>query len=121
MGRKSQAERSAEWRERCVRFSRASMTVAEFCRREEVSPAAFYRWRRRLAKRAEPSEKGTAEAAAAFVELGWGAAAVVELELPNGVRVRVPAEREAAVAAAIRAAGELAEPRAAAGEESAAC
>ena len=51
----------------------------------------------------------------------WGAAAVVELELPNGVRVRVPAEREAAVAAAIRAAGELAEPRAAAGEESAAC
>ena len=45
---------------------------------------------------------------APFVELAWTPAAVVEIELHNGVRVRVPADREHALHAAIRAAGEVA-------------
>jgi hypothetical protein len=47
--------------------------------------------------------------------------AVVELELPNGVRVRVPADRGAALRAAIRAAGELASLPATPTEEAPAC
>jgi len=44
----------------------------------------------------------------AFVELALAPATVVEIELPNGVRVRVPADRERTLHAAIRAAGEIA-------------
>ena len=45
---------------------------------------------------------------AGFVELTLpAAAAVVELDLPNGVRIRVPTDQEAALDAVIRAAGEV--------------
>lgn len=37
------------WRERLARFHLAGGTVAAFCRREGVSTASFYAWRRRLA------------------------------------------------------------------------
>jgi len=36
------------WRERLRRFRGTMETVAEFCRRERVSMAAFYQWRRKL-------------------------------------------------------------------------
>ena len=36
------------WRERLRRFRGSLETVAEFCRRERVSVAAFYQWKRKL-------------------------------------------------------------------------
>jgi transposase-like protein len=98
------------------------MTVAAFCRREGVSPANFYRWRKRLTSGASSGEQTTTHGAvatrgrtttphsgqSAFVELALAPATIVEIELPNGVRVRVPADRERALQAAIRAAGEVA-------------
>jgi transposase-like protein len=106
------------------RFEASSATVTEFCRREAVSSAAFYQWRRRLAQETESAAGECGEAvspwatpggaaraygrSAGFVELALPAAAVVELDLPNGVRVRVPADQEAALDAVIRAAGEVA-------------
>jgi hypothetical protein len=41
------------------------------------------------------------------VELSVTAAAAVEIELPNGAVVRVPADREGTLRVAIRAAGDL--------------
>lgn len=38
----------AVWRERMGRYRGSGLTVARFCRREGVSPASFYYWRRRL-------------------------------------------------------------------------
>ncbi|MFZ5828892.1 MAG: IS66 family insertion sequence element accessory protein TnpA [Planctomycetota bacterium] len=38
-----------EWRRRMARFQGWRRSVAEFCRREGVSDASFYQWRRRLA------------------------------------------------------------------------
>jgi transposase-like protein len=103
------------------RFEGSSLTVAEFCRREGVSQGNFYQWRRRLGhtatrgpkKRAGGNAAGTPVVAdpvggsAAFVPVSLAAAAVVEMELPNGTRVRVPADREQALLVAIRAAGGL--------------
>lgn len=36
------------WGQRLERFDRADITVAQFCRQEGVSQAAFYYWRRKL-------------------------------------------------------------------------
>jgi transposase-like protein len=124
MGRRIDAAVHAAWRRRWERFEGASLTAAEFCRREGVSQAAFYQWRKRLAQGAMAAEPSVARGTVAaqepatgaqggedrFVELAWAAAAVVEIELPNGVQVRVPADREQALTAAIRAAGEVVSP-----------
>jgi transposase-like protein len=111
MGRRIDAAVYAAWWRRWERFEGSSLTAAEFCRREGVSQAAFYQWRKRLTQGATAGAQEPAAAAHggedAFVELAWAAVAVVEIELPNGVQVRVPADREQALTAAIRAAGEV--------------
>jgi len=40
-----------QWRERLLRFQKSEQTVAEFCRKERVSEASLYRWRKELASR----------------------------------------------------------------------
>jgi transposase-like protein len=119
MGRGIDAALHEAWRRRMERFEASAATVTEFCDREEVSAGSFFRWRRRL--RLEAAEKEVAdspltarrravrayERSAGFVELTLPAVAVVELTLPNGVRVCVPADQKAALEAVIRAAGEV--------------
>jgi hypothetical protein len=121
MGRGIDVARHAVWRQRLERFSSWSGTVAEFCRREGVTQGTFYLWRKRLPREAalsravgsvpvpEPMRPtGAAQRAASFVELSLtGRAAVVEIELPNGAVVRIPAEHAATLRVAIGAAGEL--------------
>ncbi len=120
MGRGIDAALHEAWRRRMERFEASAATVTEFCNREEVSAASFFRWRTRL--RLEAAEKEAADSplatqrraaraygrSAGFVELTLPAAAVVELDLPNGVCVRVPADQGAALEAVIRAAGKVA-------------
>jgi hypothetical protein len=48
MARPSDPNKRAAWRERFERFSRCGLGVAQFCARERVSEASFYRWRKRL-------------------------------------------------------------------------
>jgi len=121
MGRGNDAGRHVVWRQRLERFAGWSGTVAEFCRREGVAQPTFYQWRKRLrlagasatrgAAKGLPDAMRLADAAkqgrAPFVELSLAATAAVEIELPNGAVVRVPADREAILRVAIRAAGEL--------------
>lgn len=40
---------SGQWRERLARWRRFGGSVGEFCRREQVSQASFFQWRKRLA------------------------------------------------------------------------
>ncbi|HPM84846.1 MAG TPA: hypothetical protein PLF81_29275 [Candidatus Anammoximicrobium sp.] len=135
MGRRIDAAAYAVWRNRWERFEGSSLTVAEFCRREGVSQPSFYQWRKRLRReRGQARAVGAQEAGgsarpgmdasggqAAFVEVALACPGVVELELPNGVRVRVPADREAALVVAIRAASELVNCGATPRREAAAC
>ena len=119
MGHGSDAGRHVVWRQRLERFAGWTGTVAEFCRREGVAQPTFYQWRKRLGPAGEPASgdaakcpagAGVADAArrgrGRFVELSVAAAAAVEIELPNGAVVRVPADREGTLRVAIRAAGE---------------
>nr|MCU0980986.1 hypothetical protein [Pirellulaceae bacterium] len=115
----SDAGRHVVWRQRLERFAGWAGTVAEFCRREGVAQPTFYQWRKRLRLTGEPATGDAAQGLAGarvtdeatrgrarFVELSVAAAAAVEIELPNGVVVRVPADREATLRVAIRTAGE---------------
>jgi len=123
MGRGIDVARHEVWRRRLRRYADWSGTVTEFCRREGVTTAAFYLWRKRLTRGGvqgvatasngagddmQPAD-GARRGGVPFVELSLaGTVALVEIELPNGTVVRVPAAREATLRAAIRAAGELA-------------
>jgi transposase-like protein len=131
MGRRKDAALQAAWRGRCERFDRAGLTVTEFCRREGVSQARFYQWRKRLAQEASRSagriSRRPAAAAgpgpdpAAFVEVSWRPASVVEIELPNGVLVRVPADGEAVLVTTLRTVGNLGCPEQHTQREAATC
>jgi hypothetical protein len=77
------------------------LDTREFCQREALSQPAFYSWRRELARReqsdaaAAGSTRQRAAQAAAFVPVQiatphpTGPAAVIEIVLPHGRRVRV--------------------------------
>ena len=48
MARERSAALWAQWRERVGRYERGAETAAAFCRREGVSTASLFSWRRRL-------------------------------------------------------------------------
>jgi Transposase len=101
MGRGA-GQAATKWRELIRRWRRSSLSVAEFCRRQEIAQASFYQWRKRL-----ESEEPGAESLR-FVQLptpAWTAAKAIEMRLPGGAVVSF-SDRAAPelVAAAIRAA-----------------
>jgi hypothetical protein len=121
----------AVWQERLKRFSRSGLSIAEFCRREHLSQPSFFLWRKRLHSSTLPqpvltdtgSRPGSAASTAesrknsrsssppsSFVELlppCSAGQAIVEIELPNGARVRLPEPRPELLVAAIQAAAQL--------------
>lgn len=119
MGRKPSQSTKAVWRDRLARFRKCGLTVKEFCRQEVVSEPSFYQWRKRLvhgqpgAKRARrvggrptktvksqpfvPVKVASSDAITSSI-FGLGLA---EVELPNGVRIRVPATHAEALRIAI--------------------
>lgn len=103
MGRVADESVAAAWGRRLARQQRSGLPVAEFCRREEVSPASFYQWRRRL-----PQGIRTAAAGPLFIPVDMPAAEPadgVQIELPGGAIVTLPTAASAAlVTTAIRAA-----------------
>jgi hypothetical protein len=78
---------------RFERFSRSPMSVAEFCRREDVSVASFYQWRRRLATTTTAEEVTVAKQSARpmFLPVQVVAGANVQVVFPNGTRLTLPA------------------------------
>jgi transposase-like protein len=121
MARSTSATRRAEWVERLRRYAADGRTVAEFCAAEGVAPPSFYQWKRRLAAgpsaAAQPRRGRTKHARVSgyavrrrsgFLPVQLAGLERVEIELPNGARVRVPAGARGALRAAILAAGQVA-------------
>lgn len=48
MARSMRADKLGVWRQRLTKFSASGLTVAAFCRREDIAPARFYYWSRRV-------------------------------------------------------------------------
>jgi transposase-like protein len=115
MGSKQSSGAEAVWRERLARFQSGDLTVAEFCRREGVSNPSFYQWRKRLGKRdrrargVAQADRGTPDAdrPSRFLPVNVSAATAAEIELPNGIKIRVPATNAEALRTAIVAGHEV--------------
>lgn len=104
------------WRERLQRFEQSRSTIAAFCQAEGVSAASFYHWRRILGRYARSSatdaadrsiRQPTALAKQTFFPVEVIGAATIEIYLPNGVRLAVPAGDRAALQAAVTAVSRL--------------
>ena len=85
----SKTARMGLWLDRLNRQSRSAETVAEFCKREGVSTASFYQWRRRLSPRIDTPRKprkrkqsSTADFSELIVE---PVSSVAQATLPGGV------------------------------------
>jgi Transposase. len=55
MPRVPDPELRRRWRDLIEQHRRSELTIADFCRRHEVSTAAFYQWRRRLREDHQPT------------------------------------------------------------------
>ncbi len=103
MGRTANAAIVAAWRKRLAQQRRSGLTVAEFCRREEVSPASFYAWRKRW--KSEKANSPRPLFVPLEIDLAERLGDDVQIELPGGAVVRLPAQTSVElVQAAIRAA-----------------
>jgi hypothetical protein len=148
MARWEESVKRREWNERLARFTRWGGTVAEFCDTERVSAPSFYQWKRKLAgsgagvgagvgkgQCSAADRRSVRETSRTFVPVqlvsttsAESAGTTVEIELPNGTLVRLPASDRQLLAVAIAAAGQVAAlagvplaPSADASQEEAAC
>jgi hypothetical protein len=90
-----------QWRSRLRRFQSSGMSVKRFCEAERVSAASFYQWRKRLKTEERKQDPPT------FLPVRLTQAAAIEIHLPNGARVCLPAGQAEVVRVAIDAAGRL--------------
>lgn len=101
------AERERYWRGVIKKQRASGLSVAEFCRRNDVADALFYRWRRRLAELDDQQDSGPKavdqindvdrKTAARFVPIELPPPPVplgFEIVRADGLRVLVPAEFE---------------------------
>lgn len=73
----------SDWKQVFADWERSGLSQAEYCRQRQLSVTKFGYWRRRLSRKDESS--GT------FIELsGRTRGERLELELANGVVIRVP-------------------------------
>ena len=116
MRRKRNESTEAVWRDRLARFGESGLTVKEFCRTEGVSDPSFYQWRKRLEgsqsrtrTRSRRSSKRTAKSVKAqpFVPVSVSSLDSVEVEFPNGVQIRIPANNVEALRVVIAAGNEV--------------
>jgi transposase-like protein len=112
MGGKQHESAEALWRDRLARFRKSRLSVAEFCQQEGISNPSFYQWRKRLGGDAARSKQVRAPAKTAqspLVPVKVSSSVWVEIEFPNGIRMRVPAGNAEALRCAILAGKELLE------------
>lgn len=78
------------WRALIARWERSDLTVRDFCSAHRISEPSFYAWRRELSARdREPGP--VIPPVPTFVPVRVTPPAVVEVVLPTGVVLRVPA------------------------------
>ena len=107
MSGRGDSDRRRVWQARLRRFAESDLSVAVFCRQERVSAPSFYEWRRKLAGTNGTRSVARREPPVFLPVRMEPAAAIVEMRLPNGVLVSLPAGDAATLAAAILAAARL--------------
>jgi transposase-like protein len=82
-------EVAERWRTIIAEQARSGLSVAEFCRRRELTQVSFYPWCRKL-QNAEACK-------ASFIPVTLTGTVPVSIELPCGAVVRVPPEDDQAL------------------------
>jgi hypothetical protein len=103
-----------EWARRLERYQAQEVNLDMFCLQEGVSRSTFYRWKRRLdngvpetlqTAAAEPEQNGSTDALFLPISLKKSR---IEIELPNGGVVRLPADvGQGVLTAVVRVVGSL--------------
>ena len=114
MGRTANGAVAGQWRERIDRWRRSGLSVAEFCRQEQVSQPSFFNWRNRLSPQLASTNRGPSRSSGSpdrrprFVQLPavpWPGSEEIRIALPGGALVTLPLQAAAElVTTAIRAA-----------------
>ena len=96
-------ELERRWRELVTAQARSGLSVRAFCANRRISEPSFYGWRRELAER----DASRQTAVPTFVPVQVLPSLAIEVALPGGVTVRVPAgangEMAVRLVAALRA------------------
>jgi hypothetical protein len=102
--RNGRAVRSAEkeqfWRGRIEGQAASGLSARQWCLQEQLSEPSFYAWRRKLARRDQERSALVSQAPSkGFLPIRLTASPVsnVELQLPSGLVIRVPAHESAAL------------------------
>ena len=111
MVRQSNPNTEQRWKKLLAKLQQSGLTVAEFCRQENVSPASIYQWKKRLGMGSLRANRRSAAAPTAkpspaptrFVEIAVHRSSRIEMELASGVKIYIAADQLDALAAAIRA------------------
>ena len=110
MARPFDARKHELWRQRFARFRRSKLSVAEFCRSEQISQASFYQWRRKLDDRKRPPSSRTSveqlevPTAEHFVPMTIASTpARLQLSFPNGVQLLIDAQDPQLLQAVVQA------------------
>ena len=92
MGTGTVKDRERFWRDQVERQKRSGLSVAGYCRRERISEASYYYWKRRLAASKESPDAELREGNGRFlaIEVPQVAGDRLEVVLRNGRRVVVP-------------------------------
>lgn len=97
------------WRQRIERQRQSSLTIRDFCARSGISEPSFYAWRSELARRdletdrptaskpKAPNRRATSKPRFLPVTIAASVPSQVEVTLPSGLLVRVPAHDTAAL------------------------
>ena len=99
MAKTTGRELHALWRDRVRRQATSGLTITRFCTKERLSRASFHSWKRRLrlVEQADRSPVLLAPAPPAFLPVAVRGSeptvvepALIEADLPNGIRLRIP-------------------------------
>ena len=103
-----------EWQRRLERHQSSEASLDVFCLQEGISRSTFFRWKRRLnngipetlrSDSAEPEQNGSTDSLFLPISLKKSR---VEIELPNGGVVRLPADvSQGVLTAVVRVVGSL--------------
>ena len=103
MGRVANPNWAVLWRKRVERQRSSGLSVLEYCRREGISTASFYGWKRRLRisrvtvgersrKRGRRGISTGQPLPGGFVQVPLAVNSAIEVCFADGTTVRVPAE-----------------------------
>jgi hypothetical protein len=97
MSRRPSPARHALWRARVSRQLLSSLSVEQFCAKEQCAKSAFYRWKRQLELAGPTYECSTLPTPSTFLPVTVRIAdnharqpAPIEADLPNGILLRIP-------------------------------